>query len=335
MKNTQLYCFYYPTTVTLIDDDQIFLENLAENLSDKIPYQRFDSPQEALTFLQSQQGSIPASQDFLQASIDSEEDFIQPGKSVVNINLSENHNKLYNRKRFSITSVIVVDHDMPGMNGINFCKKLTDSSIKKIMLTGAADHKIAIKAFNDGIIHKFIMKDDPNVFENIDKAIFHMQQEYFFDLSKLVISNIKASTFSYLGNAKFVAFFLDLIKKNFIVEYYLIDQIGSFLLVNTNGELLWFIVKSKQDMINDSQIAVDQNASPDIIKTLNDRNKLLFLFSHDDFKQSVEMWPSYLYPANTIETLEGCYYALINGEEARNIGGINKNNLYSYNHFLF
>ena len=332
MNNIKLPCFYYPTTVTVLDDDQIFLENLTSNLSDQIQYQRFDNPTLALTFLQQQQNTAPSSQEFLQA--DSSDDFAQHGKSVVNVNLANIHNKLYNKQRFDITSVVVVDHDMPGMNGIEFCKKLDNNSIKKIMLTGVADHKIAINAFNDGVIHKFIMKDDPNVFEAIDKAIFEIQQDYFFDLSELIIKNITASTFSYLSNKKFISFFMELIKKNSIAEFYLIDAIGSFLLVKNNGDIMWLIVKSDQEIANDLQIAIDQDAPKEIINILKEKKELLFLFTEEDYKQPVEKWPAHLYQAKIMENVDGCYYALIQGEMVSRITGIHKDKIYSYVNYL-
>jgi hypothetical protein len=202
--------------------------------------------------------------------------------------------------------------------------------ISYTFLTGITDHKIAINAFNDGIIDKFIMKDDPNLFTSLDQAIVEMQKKYFGDLSELVIKNITASTFSYLENRKFIDFFLHFIKTNYISEFYLIDPIGSFLLLNARGELMWLVIKSDQDIMNDCQIAIDQNALGEIISALSDRRKLLFLFSEEDYKQPVENWPSYFHSAQKIEDIQGCFYSLIQGERAYEIAGICKEKIFIY-----
>lgn len=330
MKNITLPCFYYPTTVTIIDDNEIFLDNFINNLNNDIPYKKFNCPKEALFFLKNQLQISPSSQEFIQLSTHLSDEFIHPGKSIININFSDIHNKLYDSNRHNLTSVIVVDHDMPSMNGIDFCKSLINFPIKKIMLTGAADHKVAIKAFNEGIIDKFILKDDPDVFQSIDNAIFELQQEYFSNLSELIIRNITATSYSYLENEKFIHFFHNIIQSNNIVEWYLIDSLGSFIFLNKKSELLWLIIKSTYDIESDYQIAQDQNANPDIINMLKDKKKLLFLFSEDDYKKPVEKWISHLHNTTTIDEIPDCYYILIKGEEARSISGINNNAIHFF-----
>lgn len=319
MNNYKLPCFYHPTTVTILDDDQIFLENITANLNNKILYQKFDSPQKALTTLLSQQENSPTPQDFLQFSPNVSDEFSEHGKHPINLDLSGIYKKIFNPDRFNIPSVVIVDHDMPGMNGVTFCEKLNDTSIRKIMLTGVADHKIAINAFNKKIIHKFIMKDEPNIFKLIDEAVSEMQLDYFINLSKIIIQNITASTFSYLEDKYFINFVLEYIKNNSIKEFYLIDPIGSFLFVNSEGKLIWFIVKSDQEISNDYQIAIDQNAPDDIIHMLADRKKLLFLFSEDDYKQHVNQWYSHLHPTQKIANIDGCFYSLIPDENVNKI----------------
>lgn len=333
MYSTRLSCYYYPTTVTIIDDDPIFLESLVMNLSNQTHYKCFDLPGEALSFLQLQQNKTPTPSDFFSASEDFSEDTLEYKTYHLNVNLIAIHSKLYNPARFSIPSVVVVDQDMPGMTGIEFCRTLIDYPIKKIMLTGVADNKLAINAFNTGIIHKFISKDDPDIFESLDAAILEMQKNYFFDLSEMIIDSLKTD-FTYLKDKRFVEFFLELCKRKKIVEFYLIDSVGSFLLINDVGKLIWLIVKSDKQINNDWQIAIGQNASNNIIQLLFDRKNILFLFTEEDYMQPVERWPQYLHQANKLQGVEGCYYAIIEGESSYQIGGISKEQLYSYNNYL-
>lgn len=334
MSHFKLPCFYHPATVTLIDDDQIFLENLVGNLSDRNLYHLFDNAREALNFLQIKQKHAPNPQDYLKRSKDlsDNDNFLE--KSIVNVNASDIHQIVYNKNRFQTNSVIVVDHDMPDVDGITFCKQFTDSSIKRIMLTGVADHKVAIKAFNEGIIHKFIMKDDPNVFDVLDNAIRESQNEYFSHLSELVIKNITSSTFSYLENPKFINFFSEIVYKYAIVEFYLIDPVGSFILLNENGEIIWLILKSSADFTNDYQIAVDQEAQTGILDMLKNKQKLLFLFSEGDYRKTVEQWPSHLYHATKMNEIEGCYYSLIQGELANKMTGIYRDKILPYSNYF-
>ncbi|MFT3741115.1 MAG: response regulator [Gammaproteobacteria bacterium] len=60
--------------------------------------------------------------------------------------------------RFAQPSVVVIDYDMPKINGIDVCRMLPDISVKKIMLTGKAGNKTGVGAFNEGLIDQFIVK---------------------------------------------------------------------------------------------------------------------------------------------------------------------------------
>ncbi len=305
MSATKPLCFYYPTTVVIVDDNQTFLESLPDNLSKSATYKLFDSPVNALEFFEHQRQHLPTPEDFLGVTDD-----LVTGVSL-NVNIPKIRTRLQDKHRFKTPTVIIVDHDMPEMSGLEFCQKLNDYPIKKIMLTGAADHKLAVKAFNDGIIQRFIAKDDPNVFEVIDQAVFALQQDYFSELSAQIAKNITTTTFSFLSNKAFQDFFVDFIKKNHITEFYLIDPIGSFLLINDKGEQVRLVVQSDQAIENYCQIAEDHNAPEDIVKAISNKEKLLCLFSEEDFNQSVNNWETYLHPAYMINGLKDGYYAII------------------------
>jgi hypothetical protein len=69
-------------------------------------------------------------------------------------------------------------------------------------------------------------------------------------------------------------------------------------------------IQSDQEIENYIQTTEDHNALPDIIKTLTSKEKLVCLFSEDDFNQSVEKWGAYLQPAHKIKHIDNEYYAV-------------------------
>ena len=62
--------------------------------------------------------------------------------------------------RFEPMDVIISDHRMPGMSGLEFLKLVRDRypDTIRIMLTGHADMEMAIKAINHGEIYRFLTK---------------------------------------------------------------------------------------------------------------------------------------------------------------------------------
>lgn len=305
MINPKILCFYHPTSVVIVDDNNVFLENLPENLSDQSTYRLFDAPQKALKYLEEQKKSLLTSDNFAGKTDD-----LATGKSL-NINLPKIRSLAENKDRFETPLVIIVDYDMPQMNGLEFCQKL-DGQYKKIMLTAAADDKLAVQAFNDGIIDKFIAKDDPNIFEKIDQAVHSLQQSYFTTLSTPIAKELTTTPSSFFANPIFQDFLKDFMQKNNINEFYLADAMGSFLLINNKNERFWLSVQSDQQIENYLQIMQDDdNASEEIINALNKKEKLLCLFSEEDFNQPVESWNAYLHPAHKIEGLNYAYYSFV------------------------
>ena len=60
-------------------------------------------------------------------------------------------------------AVVVSDFNMPGMNGIEFLKKVKMAApdTVRMMLTGNQDLKIAMEAVNEGSIFRFLTKPCP------------------------------------------------------------------------------------------------------------------------------------------------------------------------------
>jgi len=75
-------------------------------------------------------------------------------------------------------AVIVADMQMPGMNGIDFLKRVRDKSPDsvRLMLTGNADQKTAIEAINQGQVFSFLCKPCPP--ESLESALENALRQY-------------------------------------------------------------------------------------------------------------------------------------------------------------
>jgi DNA-binding NarL/FixJ family response regulator len=148
------------------------------------------------------------------------------------------HHEIYNSQRFHEISVLVVDFSMPGMTGLELCEQLADKPFKKLLLTGKADEKIVIKAFNEGKIQKYIHKDSLSFEEDMNQAIRELQRNYFEDLSAVVINSIvhdpefKNET---IEDPVFIALVNRICQAEPIIEFHLMDPQGNFLLLDRNG----------------------------------------------------------------------------------------------------
>ena len=98
--------------------------------------------------------------------------------------LFSSYEKIYDDNRFAGISTVVLDYNM-STDGLELSKQIRRncSYIKIIMLTGEADENLAIEAFNEGLIDKFIRKSSTTFFNEIKRYICKFNIE-FFDISR-------------------------------------------------------------------------------------------------------------------------------------------------------
>ena len=80
-------------------------------------------------------------------------------------------------------SVIVVDHRMDPIDGIEFCERLGRTAAKRIMLTSHANKDLAIRALNAKLIDVFLLKTDDDIINKLSAAIQSCTLEFFKDAS--------------------------------------------------------------------------------------------------------------------------------------------------------
>jgi CheY-like chemotaxis protein len=277
--NTIPVCMF-PTKVIMIDDDIALLKDLELYLDDsRFTYQFYNSPHQALTYLN--EGYNPDSFE-KRLVCQPDEDKWQHAK--LDVNIYDLLKEIYNPRRFESISTIIVDYAMPGINGLELCEKITDPSIQKILLTGEGDEQLAIQAFNKGIIHRYIRKQDPDILNILNQSLFETQRAYFTKVSQLMLDVATFSTKkNCLNDPVFIDFFDKIIKEKNITEYYLFETTGNFLLLDDNlpeGEA------APQTLLNDLK-------SYKKMICFHDKNTITI--------PAGSQWEKYAYPLQTLE----------------------------------
>lgn len=322
MKGTFIPCCYFPTTLVFVDDNQRFLNSIQLKFSNEFKIRAFINPSQAVNFLKNEYNFDPISQRIIQSP-----DWVEePGQQKINISFISQ--EIYNNSRFNQIAVLVIDYAMPAMTGIDICRQLPKSPIRKILLTGDSDEKVTITAFNEKIIDQSIGKDQPDLVGHLEKSIEKLQLEYFQLLSKNIIDSLGENC---LEDPIFITFFNNLLKEKNIVEYYLLDISGSFLLLTADGKPYWLAVKREQDMILDSETADSHDAPESIQKPLQQREKLAFFFSPEDFNTQPTEWQPYMHPAQKLIGNQTYYVSLI---EEPCVYKLEKDKILSFSNFL-
>lgn len=218
-------CLKHPTTVVCVDDDSRFLDTLKTLLgTSDIRCKTFDKHQLAIPYINA---------DTYRQEFTHKLNHVENNDEFVESSLQMFVHELTNPKRYDQISVIVVDYDMPGMNGLQLCESLINPHIKIIMLTGAADETLAVRAFNKGLIYQFVRKQDHYFVEQLIEAIHKAQEDYFHDISQFSLEILKNRTHpTALTEPAFKDHFEGILRTHRIKEYYLAEETGSFIMLD-------------------------------------------------------------------------------------------------------
>ncbi|MBS0357927.1 MAG: response regulator [Proteobacteria bacterium] len=331
MYYSALPACYFPSTTFFVDDSREFLVNFTLQLEDSLAFQVYDSPYDALDALYaSRQTPDYLSQRCITEYLDSRA--WPMTNQTVNLNLAAIHSEVYNPQRFSEVSVVVVDYAMPGMNGLDFCQRIQNSPVKKILLTGRADERTVLEAFNEGLIDRYIEKNIPNVATVIKHAIQKLQRQYFQGMSDLIIRMVSVTSPTCLQDVLFAQFLKKICDENDVAEFYLTENSGSFLLLDKDANLSCLIVKNRQDLNLHYEMALDNKAPESVLDDLKSGRKIPY-FSDNEGQKTSEWsdWSTFLRPAQVVQGLENYYYTIVKDPIVFNI---QKEKITSYSEYL-
>lgn len=294
--------FYHPTAAVFIDDQEMFIHSTLAIVNNLTDCRSFLEPQEALEYL----SKVKVGDYFL-------ENFVT-NKSTDPVIISKKAliKYLSSLERFVMESTLIVDYAMPGLNGLDLCKKLKAQPFKKIMLTGEASSEIGDTALTQHIIDRFIHKNNPKVFEDLNQDLLELRVEFFEDLS----SNLDISSMpDYMNTQAFSDFFMQMFNKFKGVEYYRVNNFGDFLIIDEDGYTTWLCVRD-----NESHEAVKTLVAAHYKKKPNDD----LGFAHEHLSKGKDYLLVYgfgtfergyrdlVLPAHAIKfDRQSCYYAAL------------------------
>lgn len=297
----RLPLYYHPTAAIFVDDQEAFIHStlaIVENLTD---CRSFLDPQEALKYVKSiKSGSSLIKQ---LEKLDEHTDVLLTQKDLADY--------LGSLDRFKLETTLVVDYAMPKINGLEFFETVESKFFEKIMLTGEASSAIAIKAFNRHLIDRFIYKDSPKVFEELNNALLELRMEYFEGSTKnLLLRHLP----SFLSSLAFKDFFMQIFHKVKGVEYYLVNVLGDFLILDEEGHGTWVCVRDQEThdftfKFIDSLYLDERSDDLSFVRESLKSTKYLFNYGFGEFDNDFK---EHVLNANSIKFDEHqCHYAML------------------------
>ncbi|MBX9705444.1 MAG: response regulator [Gammaproteobacteria bacterium] len=307
MFSNRVPVFYFPTKVYLIDDNIDFLTNFSLQLNPAVSYNLYDSPHAALRELLQENKISQLTQQIFSSSQDGNDNPIT--NQMVKLDVSLIHKEIFNPRRFDEPTVIVVDYDMPGINGLELCSKLRNHHVKKILLTGKADERLAITAFNEGLIDQFVQKNEDNIVTTINESVAKLQLKYFLEATDVILRMLETESAKFLRDPAFINLFNKLYSDHGLVEHYITETTGSFVMLDAYAKPSWLAAKYYSDLNLHYEIAKDSGAPQAALDGLRSGDRIPYSWNTKDYYQvEGDAWLEQLHPAEELKGENDIYY---------------------------
>jgi CheY-like chemotaxis protein len=173
--------YQHPTSVVLVDDSASFIASVEYQLKPSLAVKSFQDAHEALAWLgrlyHADEGKC------LPIRIGYDEQTFSFERRTIALDVDQVYRIVMDSERFQTAAVVVVDYAMSAINGLDFCRALRGLPCKKILFTGEANEMIAVEAFNQGLIDRYLKKGDPSAMDRLESEIETLEHEYFIERS--------------------------------------------------------------------------------------------------------------------------------------------------------
>lgn len=288
-KKTLLPAVFFPTSVLALDDDALFLDSFATRLTQQqIHIETVTNPEEASQRIRSM--NYQALQSFGLSTNDDEEE----ASTSLQVNFDQASSIMSQLQSADMISTVIVDYDMPSQNGIDFCRQLSDLPIKKVMLTGRADYKLAVDAFNEKIIDHFIVKDPKSIFNDVETVLKQTEQDFFTDISQNITALLGQQPHHPINCPEYQQQVQHALKALGSQQFHLADEHGSMMIYDQHGQKYLLAVRPAQYFEDYLDIATNAEGDGELIKTIASQQQMPILFSEADERQPIDQWAKYM-----------------------------------------
>jgi len=255
---------YHPCTAILVDDDESFLRSLRKALGCENAVLAFSSTGKALKYIHQAQNFADNAFNLLRPYRFGQED-TGPGDNIVLLESSRVRDFAGSADRYKIVSVVIIDQVMPSITGLEFCSLIRDTGVKIILLTGKMTDQATIEAFNDGLIDRYVNKNDRDARNKIKRMMAELHREYLVEKLNPLIQAFRASR-NHMFDRYATKELMDNVYGVFkFTEYHYLPYPRGFLLSDDEGRKKICLLGSEQeqmeraDMIED-ELGPNQNA---------------------------------------------------------------------------
>lgn len=300
--------YFHPTTLVLVDDNESFVHSLVLEMPASIALEGFTHPEDALAFLAEPVGLAPLVDRCFSM------DRSRESEAIIHLDYGQIEREINYRQRFRRVSAVLVDYAMPSIDGLAFCERMNDPYARRAMLTGVADEKLAVQAFNAGLIHRFIPKHQATAIEAVIAFMAELEREYFQQYLGRLQSALAIDPPGFLVDPSMALRVRRLMQQEAVVEYYLVNDPPGFLMLRSDGSVLRMVLLDAEAQQRQLDFARRHGAPAGIINAIAS-GEVVGLFRGDSpadyFGDEAYPWDDKVHPATRLKAREPWLMGLV------------------------
>ena len=264
--------FFWPTKTLILDDNERYLDEMKQLLSNDAEFIFCSDSKEAQQLINNQGYNF----NWFSKSLN----YRGYGQESYDIDYKSIHSAIYDNKRRDIISTILIDYHMPLISGIDFCNSISpELGVRKILLTANMGYQNAVENLNNNAIHGFLSKQDITL--GTIMATLKRENSIFFKNHSIFLNKcIKLSNNNHpIFYQDYTNHFNNLIEQYKIKEYYLLNELGWYLLVDNNNRKYYLFIFSEEEMQEMIEEARLRGIEPSLYNSLKTYSKALCYYN--------------------------------------------------------
>lgn len=230
--------------VAFLDDDPLFLEAVDLVLRRTAMPKSFHSSRESLEpLLAKSAAALSAERQLLGRVANAQLPDSDDTRSIVRA-----LEYFANCPRLDIIGGLVVDFAMPGEDGISFFKKHGQPGTQRMLLTGLADERQAVAAFNAGGIERFVPKQTDWSKGKLQEEIEDLLLRSAFRRGEALADAISKSTMALLRQGGVAHVLKTQLARWHIAEYVVLGVPQGILGLTTAGDVVWVQLETEDTL---------------------------------------------------------------------------------------
>ncbi|WP_116137739.1 response regulator [Trinickia diaoshuihuensis] len=292
---------FHPLSVLFVDDNEDFLNGLRGIFCDRAVNRFFTNPKAALDYIESYSGAIHG--DELSGA-----DCLAIERGPSN---ALGKDRLPDAERFEEIAAVVVDYEMPEMDGIRFLSSIRDLPCTKILLTGVAGNREAVDAFNSNLIDFYLRKTDAEMPQKLTNLLADAQKRYCEQRGQVSVHNVGTT----YRDPRVKRLLDELAARDGIVEYYWRAGQNAVLMFDAQGDASVFVAWDEQEWAFQCDTVTDAGGPQWLHQAMTERRVMPLFWPEEAYRPDLARirttefhpipdWPGAFYSVTPLDRSE-------------------------------